>query len=297
MRLKTWLLIAAAVIIIAAAFFGISFYRHRFVRHNADVVRLLPPGDLTIVYADIGLLRRAGLLGLLANIKLAPDREYAGFIHQTGFDYTRDLDAIVIATDTTQSFLIGRGRYQWDKLREFALSHQGSCEADSCQVPATTPGRWVNFLTVQPDVLAVAVSPSQTAADNLRPPGRRLQEQIPNAPVWAKLSHALLTTPAGLPLSVQIFAIALQSAESVTLSADPSSVHLKAHFANTAAAATARTQLQIETRTLTAALTRNNEKIDRATAAGLLTAGAFQVAGTDCVGEWPIYPELIRALQ
>jgi hypothetical protein len=287
----------AAVITIAAVVFGIDFYRHRFVRHNRDLVRLLPPGDLNLIYADLGLLRRAGLLGILANMKVAPDQQYDDFIRATGFDYARDLDAIVIATDPTQTYLIGRGRFHWDKLQAFALSHQGSCQDDSCRVPATTPGRWVNFLTIQPDVLAVAVSPNATEADNLRPPGRRLQEQIPEAPVWARLSHALLTNPSGLPVPVQIFAIGLQSAESVTLSAELASLHLKAHFPNGAAANTARRQLEIETRNLAAALTRNNETIDRATLAGLLTAGSFQVIGTDVLGQWPIHTELIRALQ
>ena len=296
MRLKLWLSLAA-VIAIAAVLFGINFYRHRFVRRNHDLVHLLPPGDLNLMYADIGLLRHAGLLGILANIKVASDQEYDAFIRETGFDYTRDLDAIIIAAEPTRTFLIGRGRFHWDKLEAFARSHQGSCESDSCRVPATTPGRWVNFLSVQPDVLAVAVSANPTEADNLRPPGRRLQEQIPDAPVWAKLSHALLTDPAGLPIPVQIFAIGLQSAESVTLSAEPASVHLKAHFPNGAAADTARRQLEIETKTLTTALTRNNEKIDRASLAGLLTAGSFQVIDTDLFGLWPIYPQLIRALQ
>jgi hypothetical protein len=289
--------LAAAAILVAAIIFGIDFYRHRYVRHNRDLVRLLPVGDLNLIYADIDTLRRAGLLGVLSNIKVAPDKEYDSFIAETGFDYTRDLDAIAVATDASRTFLAGRGRFHWDKLKAFANSHGGTCEADACRVPATTPGRWVNFISVQPDVLAVAISPTQTAADELRPPGRRLQEQIPNAPVWAKLSHDLLTHPIGLPVPLQIFAISLQSAESAILSAELQSLHLKAHFANAAAAETGRRQLEIQTRTLTTALQQNNQRSDRATMAGLLTAGSFHVIGTDVLGTWPIYPELLKAIQ
>jgi hypothetical protein len=179
----------------------------------------------------------------------------------------------------------------------FAHSHQGSCQADACRVPAATPGRWVNMIAVQPDVLAVAISASQTAADNLRPPGRRVQEDIPNTPVWARLSHSLLANPASLPLPLQIFVISIQSAESVMLTAELRSLRLQARFPNAAAADTARRQLEIQTRTVTAALTRNNEKPGRSSLGGLLTAGSFQVVGTDVLGSWPIYPELVRALQ
>ena len=289
--------LAAAALLIGAILFGIDFYRHRYVRDNRDLVRLLPAGDLTLVYADIGLLRKAQLLGLVSNIKVAPDKEYDDFIRQAGFDYTRDLDAIVIGIDPVQTFMIGRGRFHWDQLRGFALAHQGACQAEACRVPATTPGRWVNFLTIQPDVLAVAVSPNDAGADELRPPGRRVQEEIPDAPVWAKFSHQLLSNPTSLPLPAQIFAISMQSAHFVEMAARPQSLNLKARFENGPAADTARRQLEIQTRTLTSALLKKDEKPDPATFAGLLTQGSFQVVGTDLLGIWPLRPELLRALQ
>jgi hypothetical protein len=250
-----------------------------------------------VIYADLNMLRRGGVLGLLANIEVAPDKGYDAFINETGFDYTRDLDAIAIATDQSQIFLVGRGRFHWDRLKGFAISHHGSCEADACRVAATTAGRWVNLIAIQPDVLAVAISPDRAGADDLRPPGRRRQQEIPAAPIWAKPSHFFLTHPAGLPVPVQIFAISLQSAESVIISAQLQSVQLKAHFSNAATADTARSQLEIQTRRLTSALVVDHEKPDRASMAGLLTAGTFQVIGTDVVGVWPIYSELLKALQ
>ncbi len=297
MRLKFWLLLAAAAIAAAAIFYGVDIYRHRFVRHNSELVRLIPPGDRSLLYVDLELLRKAQLLGILANVQVAPGQQYADFIHETGFDYTRDLEAVAIGIDPLKTFMIGRGRFHWEKLKSFALSHQGVCESDACRVPATQPGRWVNFVLIQPDVLAVAVSSLPDEGDELRPPGRRQQQEIPNAPVWVSPSHGLLANPAFLPLPVQLFLISLQSAESVFVTAEPHSVHLKAHFANAAAADTARSQLDIQTRTLTKAVTRNHEAIDPATLAGLLTAGSFQVIGTDTLGRWPINPALLKALQ
>jgi len=292
---RRFLVPAGAVVAAALILFGIQYYRYRFVRHNSDLVRLLPPGDLTIVYTDLSLLRRAQLLGLLSNIKVASDQEYADFVRQTGFDYTRDLDAIAIGTDASQTFLVGRGRFAWDKLKGFAAAHQGWCTGVGCQVPATIPGRWVNLITVQPDVLAVAIGTSPSGADNLRPPGRRVQELIPNAPVWAKLSHSMMLNPTALPLPVRIFVISLQSAGSVTISAIPDRLELEATFANSATADTAMRQLQMQTRILTAALSK--EKVDSASIGSLLIGGNFWVAGNELRGQWPVRPELLRALE
>lgn len=297
MRLRSWLLLAVAAIAVVAICWGIDAYRHRFVHRNSELVHFIPPGDLSLIYIDLGLLRKAQLLGVLANVQVAPGQQYADFIHQTNFDYTRDLDAIAMGIDPSKTFMIGRGRFHWDKLKAFALSHQGTCESDACRVPATQPGRWVNFLLIQPDVLGVAVASLPTGGDELRPPGRRQQQELPNAPVWVSPSHALLTNPSSLPLPVQLFLISLQSAESVFLTAEPESIRLKAHFENAAAAETARSQLQIQTRTLTRQLTSNRQVIDPATLAGLLTGGSFQVIGTDAQGFWPINPALLKALQ
>jgi hypothetical protein len=292
---RRFFVLAGAALAVGLILLGIQYYRHRFVRQNSDLVRLLPPGDLTIVYADLGLLRRAQLLGLLANIKVAPDKEYADFVRETGFDYTRDLDAIVIGSDASQTFLVGRGRFAWDKLKGFAASHQGACSEAGCRVPATTPGRWVNLITVQPDVLAVAVSTNPAGADNLRPPGRRVQEEIPNSPVWAKLSHAMLLNPTGLPLPVRIFVISLQSAGSVTISAVPDKVELRAEFANGATADTARRQLEMQTKVLRGAL--GQDAVDAGSIGGLLMGGNFWVTGSELRGNWPVRAELIRALE
>ncbi len=293
--MRRFFVLAGAALAVGLILLGIQYYRHRFVRQNSDLVRLLPPGDLTIVYADLGLLGRAQLLGLLANIKVAPDKEYADFVRETGFDYTRDLDAIVIGSDASQTFLVGRGRFAWDKLKGFAASHQGACSEAGCRVPATTPGRWVNLITVQPDVLAVAVSTNPAGADNLRPPGRRVQEEIPNAPVWAKLSHAMLLNPTGLPLPVRIFVISLQSAGSVTISAVPDKVELRAEFANGATADTARRQLEMQTKVLRGAL--GQDAVDAGSIGGLLMGGNFWVTGSELRGNWPVRAELIRALE
>jgi hypothetical protein len=302
--LKPLAALLALAAVIGGAIFGVDYYRHRFVRSDADMVKLLPPGDLTTFFADLSLLRQAGLLNVITGVKPAADKEYQEFVRQTQFDYTRDMDALAGASDGSQLFFVIRGRFDWDKLRAYALAHGGACRGDSCKAPTSTPGRWADFFPVQADVIALAVSPNNSAADLLRPPGRRVQDQPPLDPVWVKVSLSLLKDPTKLPLLLRIFAVTLQSADSVVLSAGRANganaaftLQLDAGFENTAAADTIRHQLDIQTKMLKLALDRENQQPNPADLTGLLTAGNFQQVEKHVVGTWPVRKELLGALE
>jgi hypothetical protein len=302
---KTALGFLALAAVVAAVLFGVDYYRHRFVRSNSDLVKLLPPGDLTTFFMDADTLRRAGLLELLAGVKPADEKQYDEFVIQTQFNYQKDLEALAGASDGDQLFFVIRGRFDWNKLKEYALQHGGVCQRDYCTAPTSKPGRWANFLPIQSDVIGLAVSPNGTAADLLRPPGRRLQEQplseATNNPVWVRPSRKLMKNPADVPLAVRIFAITLQAAESITLSVGNASsgvaVQLNAGFPNEAAADTARNQMEIQTKMLKLQLAREQPQPSPADVTSLLTSGAFQVVHQRVVGIWPVRPELLRALQ
>jgi hypothetical protein len=300
-------LVLAAVV--AAVLFGVDYYRHRFVRTNSDLVRLLPPGELTTFFMDFDTLRRAGLLNLLTGVKPADEKQYEEFVSQTQFHYLNDLGALAGASDGDQLFFVIRGRFDWNKLKQYALAHGGVCLHDYCTAPTSKPGRWANFLPIQSDVIGLAVSPNGTAADLLRPPGRRVQEQPPgntvnnpaNNPLWVKPSQKLMRTPADVPLAVRIFAITLQAAESVTLSLGSASggvaVQLDAGFPNEPTAEAARNQMEIQTKMLKLQLAREQPQPSPADLTGLLTSGTFQVVHQRVIGVWPVRRELLRALQ
>jgi hypothetical protein len=302
---KTALGFLTLAAVVAAVLFGVDYYRHRFVRSNADLAQLLPPGDLTTFFVDFDMLRRAGMLDLLAGVKPADEKQYEEFVSQTQFHYLSDMSALAGASDGDQLFFAIRGRFDWNKLKQYTLAHGGVCQHDYCTAPTSRPGRWANFLPIQPDVIGLAVSPNGTAADLLRPPGRRLQEQSPDnplhQPVWVKPSRKLMKTPADVPLAVRIFAITLQSAESVTLSLEGASgsvaVRLSAGFANEATAEAARNQMEIQTKMLKLQLAREQQRLSPADLMGLLTSGTFQVLHQRVIGVWPVRQELLRALQ
>jgi hypothetical protein len=303
--LKFTAFLLALCAIAAAAWFGFNFYQHRFVRTDADLVKLLPPGDLTTFYINIAALRHGGLLHLLTGITAAPENDYADFVAKTAFDYSRDMDALAggVNNDNDIFFLI-RGRFDWSKLRQFAIAHSGSCDDDACRAPSTKPHRWVNFIRIQPDTIGLAISQNASAADLLRPPGRRLQDIPLGDPIWVSVASSLIKDPTVLPKPLQIFAISLQAAQTVTLSAgqpehdnEAFTVQLQASFPNAPSADTTCKQLQIQTRMLRLELAHENREPNPADLTGLLSAGAFQVGDTHVFGSWPVRKELLNALE
>ena len=288
----------------AAVWFAVDRYRYRFVRTDQDLITLLPPGDLTTFFIDFAALRRGGLLHLFTGITPASEKDYRDFMASTHFDYARDMDALAGGINGGQIFFLMRGRFDWGKLRQFAIAHDGACDDDACQAPGTQPHRWVNFIRIQPDTVAVAISQNSTAADFMRPPGRRLQDTSPGDPVWVSVSPTLLKDPTTLPKPLQIFAISLQAAQSVLLSAghaehsnEAFTVQLEAVFPNAPSADTSRKQLQIQTRMLQLELARENQQPNPADLTGLLTAGTFQSGNSHVFGTWPVRKELLKALE
>lgn len=269
------------------------------------MLRLLPQGDMTTFFADIEALRRGGMLSLLAGSKQAADKEYEEFVRQTHFDYTKNIDAIMGAADTNQLFFIVRGHFDWGKLREYAVSHQGACAAGLCNVPASKSGRWASFVAIQPNVLGLAVTANSSAVDLLRPPAHRGAEAMPGQPVWVKPSHALLKNPLALPLPLRIFAISLQSADVVVLALAPApensraafNLELTAQCPSRATAETIRSQLEIQTRSLKRELAREHQQPNPADLTGLLTDGSFHVQAKTVTGTWPVRKELVKTIE
>jgi hypothetical protein len=124
-------------------------------------------------------------------------------------------------------------------------------------------------------------------------------------PIWVELSQKLLQQPAELPLPLQFFAISLQSAVPVILSldavggdrADTFLVKLDAQFSNPAAADTVRKQLELETKSLSLALARQNRRSDPKDFTGLLASGTFQVSERHMLGRWLLRPELLHSVE
>jgi hypothetical protein len=255
------------------------------------------------LFVDVRLLRRAGILDAFSPGRLGEDPEYKRFVRETHFDYHRDLDTLGGSLDSGRADFLLRGRFDRHQLWNYAAVRGGSCTGDWCRMPAVTPGRWVSIALPQPDLLALAVGPQPSNPLALFDSKAAGQSTSPSAdPVWIDLSPELLKHPGELPLPLQILAISLQSASPVVLSvaageAGAFLLKLDAQFPNRAAADTARRQLELETKSLTLALARQNHHSDAKDFTGLLASGTFQVADRHTFGRWVVRPEFLHALE
>jgi hypothetical protein len=145
---RVWIAITILFLLIAAAL-GVYYYRQREplpalpgVTNNPgpppDILSLLPADAPVIGYIDAAALRKlqnsplAAVLGLTSPGPDA-DREYAQFVSDTGFDYTRDLDHTALAFwpanfgtpdnpfGEDRVLAIADGRFDQQKIQAYAL--------------------------------------------------------------------------------------------------------------------------------------------------------------------------------
>ncbi len=298
--LRQFVLVLALMAVAGGAFYGFQRYRYRFVRTDEDLLRFLPATNVSSFYANVAALRAAGFLQLIEGAQ-APD--YRAFVRETGFDYSRDLDALAGAADGHQMWCVLRGHFDWRKLREYVKRHGGECGNGECNIATSTPGRRASFRSVQPDVMALAVSPGGDAARAMRESSSEASFPT-SAPVWVKPSHALLANPAQLPLALRIFAISLQSSHSLLVSlrqadrsGDAFTIEVDAAFENRPTAETARQQLELNTGLLKRALSREHASTNPGDLTALLTSGVFRVEQQHLFGDWRVSQELLQALR
>ena len=221
-RLNPIAFLALLAAVIAAFAFAIDHWRERPVLSDAQLVASLPSqGATTVFFANLAVLRVAALIKALAGIKPAEEKDYTAFVNQTQFDYTRDVDLLTGSAGNGRWFFLARGRFDWNKLSRYAEAHGGTCQGRMCSVPASEPGRWASFEQIQPALLALAVTPEKDAVRQWPGVKDRVSHLPSSEPAWVEISPDLLKNPAGWPAALRIFAIALQSADSVMISLGP----------------------------------------------------------------------------
>jgi hypothetical protein len=303
-RAKPWLLVLLIGVCAGLAAYLMRRARPPVITSDAEMVALLPRRDLATVFLNVSVLRQAGLLNLIQASRPAQDSDYLQFIRDTGFDYARDIERIAARGTEGQIFLLVRGRFDWARLREYASRHGGTCNEKFCQAPTAHAGRWASFLQVQSDMAGIALSADPADVLLLSPRKIERPAEIPNAPLWVSLPHAVLSDTKSLPVPMRLFALALQSADSVVIMAEQTAggssdleVRLRAVYENTAAAHTIRTQLEMDTKLLRMELEREHQHVSEGDLTGLLTSGIFEQSGSAITGRWPLRREFLKALE
>lgn len=293
-------MIAAATLL---ALYAIDRFQHRFVRSDEDLLALLPDGDSTISFARVDLLRRAGMLQLIADGR-ATDHEYQAFVRATRFDYTRDVDALAGSVSERGTLIVVRGRFDWPRIETYVRKQGGMCSAQTCSLRSSRSETWISMIRLQSDVIGVALGKERSLVGTIHPGQQAAPQPVPAQPVWMKLAPHLVKNPSSVPAALRIFLISLQPC-SVMLAlngarndqGDAFQIELNGRCSSAVAADTVRKQLEIQTKMLKLELAREHQEPNPADLTGLLTSGTFDTSGNEVRGTWPVRKELLKTLQ
>lgn len=288
--------IALAAILIPAGIAGYRIHARRAFFDPPSLLSRFPAEDALVLSADFATLRRAGLL---TESKGPIEPEYKQFLDGTGFDYRRDLDSLIASFSKSGTFFIARGRFDWKKLRDYAMTQGGACYQDLCRMQGSTPERHISFLPLRDDALALAVSTDDLAATRLTRTAAAVTAQLPAAPVWISVPGAELRRQNSLPPEMHYLLSALTTADRVVITFNPGPQGIEARMDATcrtqADAHVLESQLQSTTGLLKDAMARDKTVSDNELAA-MLTAGNFDQTGRNVTGKWPMRKSLLDAL-
>ena len=288
---RAWLIVVGIAAVCGVSVWGVVWYRSRSLT-TAALLRRMPAEDALVAYIDFGELRRGGVLKLLDGSKAGEDAEYRSFVRQTQFDYKKDLDEAIVAFAPTGRFLLLKGRFDWKSLRAYVESQNGRCVNAFCRMTGSTPERRISFFPVRSNLMALAVSPDESAALRLESAVSGPDPQVPAAPVWLSIPTSVLKSSDSLPAGTRVFARGMERAETVTLAFAPEGQGLVARLdvrcRDERDAADLASQLTRTTSLLRETMERERQKPNPADLSGVLTSGSFRNDGRRVLGYWPI---------
>ena len=264
---------------------GASWYLIRPVT-AADLLAALPSGAAPTLYVNVKVLRAAGLLEKFAGPATLEDPEYKRFVSATGFDYRRDLDAVVIVSRPGDTLMVVAGAFDLARLAMYAKANGGRCAGELCSVQGSTAERQISWTPLRRRVLGLAVSPDPMAATLLAGNTTRPDFPLPGGPVWVHVPGLALRPGAGLPPGLSALLSALEGAQYAQLSASVAEITLVAPCPTQEKAAVLAARLTETTQTLRNLLVR--EKSQPNALAGTLAGGEFRADATTLRGRWPL---------
>jgi hypothetical protein len=165
MKKRTWMGLAAIVVVLGAAiFFG---YRKWGVRNGAareEALALMPTDASAILFADFDELRQAPFVARLYAWAPKPqaDSDYAQFLKETGFDFERDLERITIAVEKrgqdSTLFAILDGKFDRQKISAYALKNGSAVKTSGREiffVPVSGTAKKISLTFLRNDRIAL----------------------------------------------------------------------------------------------------------------------------------------------
>ena len=288
--------IVVVAVLLGGAAVWLKWREARQFGETRTLLSRFPAEEAVVVSVDFAAVRGAGLL---SESKLPLEPEYKQFLDGTGFDYHRDLDSVTASFSRSGNFYIARGRFNWAKLRDYAARQGGSCYEQLCRMQGSTPERRISFLPLRDDVMALAVSTDDLAANRLTKTGEPITAQLPSAPMWVMVPGSALHEAAAFPPGMRLMLSALTSADRLVVTVGLSGTGLAAKLEATCRTKDDAHVLASQLRTVTATL---KEALLRDKAAQsdelvkVLVGGTFDDNGAKVEGQWPFSKALIASL-
>jgi hypothetical protein len=294
-RQITWGIVLAAVLLAGLAV-GLKWRDSRRFSETRSLLSRFPVEDAIVLNVDFAAVRAAGLLG---DSKAPMEPEYRQFLDGTGFDYRKDLDTVTASFSKSGNFFIARGRFNWQKLREYAAHQGGSCYEQLCRMQGSAPERRISFLPLRDDTMALAVSTDDLAANRLTKQGDPLTAQLPSAPAWVLVPGSALHDSAAFPPGLRLMLSALNTADRLVVTVGLSGAGLTAKLEATCRSKDDAQVLASQLRTVTAKLKdamQQNKDAQSDELVQVLTGGTFDDSGVKVNGQWPISRRVIADL-
>lgn len=299
-RFRPWQLALLVVLLCVAVVGVVRWVRVSQPYYAAQLLAALPADRATLLYIDTELLRKDGVLDLLAGSKAVEEADYRKFVEQTGFDYRTDLDAVAASFVNGSVYFTLRGRFRWKQLTNYAEAQGGECHYTVCTMPGSSLERNISFYPLKSDVLALAASAQQRAVLDINPMRSKNSPASPPDPVWMSFPPSAFGSLEALPAGVRSFLSPLAKARTVIFAAgakgDRLELRLEVTCDSAAAAVELARQLSGTTDLLKRMIQRDHMTPNPRDLSGVLVAGTFQQRQDRVIGSWPIERGFVETL-
>ncbi len=249
----------------------------------------LPPSGGLTVFLDARALRQSGILQRLAGEAGAEDEDYRRFVAATGFEYRRDLDAVLLRSGDARRWMVVDARIELGKLRRYFQAQGGRCISELCSMQGSAPERQISWVRLRSGRLGVAVSPDPLAAAAFGETAPPPEWQPPDKPVWVHLPGETIEAPPDAPAWLTLAVEGLRGAKWMLWSAGPAGSGLQVRLEIACASAEAARAMAARWGGVLESLREAaSTQGDRVSLPALLAEGRISARGDRVEGEWRI---------
>lgn len=300
-RLRRWPVVAGVVVLLFLTGAAILYLSQSTSATPANFVTYFPGREAMVLYLDVNAMRASGLLEKLVGSTVGEDPEYKNFIQQSGFDYKRDLNHVMLNSAGGVHYFVLQGHFDWGKLRSYASSQGGTCKDDYCYMKGSTPDRVISWRKLRRDMMALASARDEAGAravDRRSPEAARFD--VPSAPLWIHLPAQVLRSASQLPPGTRMFAKALEPAERAVFALGPAEKDFQLAVdvvcSNQEDAATLKAQFESITKLLVSLIAREKKTPNPDDLSGILASGNFDRVDKHVRGRWAIRRKYLDSL-